>query len=177
MKDKIPFYNIVNMFFVGAVFSIAVILMFVEKIHIEKKYMDIALEWNVIVSAFLIIAMYEIGFIINRAGSVLIGGLLVKTKIWEKDKYDIDVSEISANNSKFQSMITELNLMRSHILIYLILTILAIILKKYWLSLLFVAFVIIFVFGGKKHNAKINTIRKSYYERYKKNDTTNKTTN
>ena len=37
MKDKIPFYNIVNMFFVGAVFSIMVILMFVEKINIEQN--------------------------------------------------------------------------------------------------------------------------------------------
>lgn len=171
MKDKIPFYNIVNMFFVGAVFSIMVILMFVEKINIEQKYMDIALEWNFIVSAFMIITMYEMGFIINRAASVLIGEILVKTKIWEKGKYDIDISEISANNPKFQSMITELNLMRSHILIYLILTVLAVILKKYLLALLFAAFVIIFVFGGKKHNTKINIIRTSYYERYKKNET------
>ncbi|MDY2609355.1 MAG: hypothetical protein SOV91_03800, partial [Eubacteriales bacterium] len=77
MKDKIPFYNIVNMFFVGAVFSIMVILMFVEKINIEQKYMDIALEWNFIVSAFMIITMYEMGFIINRAASVLIGEILV----------------------------------------------------------------------------------------------------
>ena len=117
MKEKIPFYNIVNMFFVGAIFSIAVTLMCAEKISIKQEYIDVAREWSFLVSAFLIIVMYEIGLIINRAASVLIEGFLVKTKIWEKNDYDIDVSEISEKNHKFQSMITELNLMRSHILV------------------------------------------------------------
>ena len=66
-------------------------------------------------------------------------------------------------NHKFQSMITELNLMRSHILLYLILAILAVVLGRYWLAFIYVS--LIFVFGGKKHNTKINKIRKGYYER------------
>ena len=136
-----------------------------EKISIKQEYIDVAREWSFLVSAFLIIVMYEIGLIINRAASVLIEGFLVKTKIWEKNDYDIDVSEISEKNHKFQSMITELNLMRSHILLYLILAILAVVLGRYWLAFIYVSLIFVFVFGGKKHNTKINKIRKAYYER------------
>lgn len=167
MKGKIPFYNIINMFFVGAVFSIGAILMLRGRIHIDQEYLDVAHEWRTIVSVLLIIAMYEVGLIINRMGSIIIEPILSKTKIWPKGTYNIDVLEISEKNSKFQSMITELNLMRSHILIYLILFVFSIIEKRYWLTALFVVFVTIFIFGGKKHNTKINIIRKSYNEKHK----------
>ena len=162
MREKIPFYNIVNIFFVGAIFSIIAVLMFIEKISIDEKYLDFALKWNVLVSAVLVILIYEIGFIINRISSITIEPILTNTKIWPRDTYDIDVSEISENNSKFQSMITELNLMRSHILIYLFFSILSVVLKEYWLSILFFVLVVIFILAGRKHNAKINKIRKSY---------------
>lgn len=166
MKDKIPFYNIVNMFFVGAVFTIAVVLLLHEKINIKPQYMAFAHDWNILVSALLIIIMYEVGFIINRAGSVIIDPLLVKTEIWPRYKYGVDVSDISASNPKFQSMITELNLMRSHILIYIILLAISIVLKRYGFALLFVALIIIFILGGRKHNKKINTIREYHSKHY-----------
>lgn len=162
MKDKIPFYNIVNMFFVGAIFSTILVLMCIEKISLDEKYLDFAIKWNVLVSAILVIVMYEVGFIINRISSITIEPILTNTKIWSRDDYDIDVSEISENNSKFQSVITELNLMRSHILIYLFFSILAVVLKEYWLSILFLVLVVIFILAGRKHNIKINKIRKSY---------------
>lgn len=169
MKEKVPFYNIVNMFFVGAIFTLTLFVMLLDKlrnIDLSSPVFGLLKDWNILVTAILLIIMFEIGFIINRASSIIVETVLVKTKIWPREKYDIDVSQISQNNSKFQSMITELNLMRSHILIYLFFTIYAVSVSKYIYTVVFLAFIIIFIFAGKKHNTKINIIRKTYYERY-----------
>lgn len=162
MKEKIPFYNIVNMFFVGCVFVIFTIPFFIGAIDLDatKKYSEIMSNWTGIVSVAAIAAMFEIGFIINRLGSIIIEPLYVVLKIWPREKYDVKVSEISQSNAKFQSMITELNLMRSHIMICLIILIAALFLGKFLYALSMFALICIFSFGGRKHNTKINIIRK-----------------
>ena len=164
MKEKIPFYNIVNMFFIGAVFSLCLILLFYKAVPFDllKENSQFLSEWKVLISAVLLIGMYELGFIINRLGAIIIEPVLDSTKIWPKEKYDIDVSEISAKNDKFQAMITELALMRSHIMMYSLLIVISVLQHKCLLSLVFLLLVIVFVLGGRKHNAKINSIRKAY---------------
>lgn len=164
MKDKVPFYNIVNMFFVGSVFTFIVAVLF----HGHFKTIDLSApiftflgDWSVVISAILLIAMYEIGFILNRVSSIIIEPILTKTKIWPKEDYDIDVSEISEKNSKFQSMITELNLMRTHILLYFIIFWFSLFSIYKWFSIVCVILIVLFILGGQKHNAKINKIRKS----------------
>ena len=162
MKGKIPFYNIVNMFFVGCVFVIFTIPFFIGAIDLDatKKYSEIMSNWTGIISVAAIAAMFEIGFIINRLGSIIIEPLYVILKIWPREKYDAKISEISQSNAKFQSMITELNLMRSHIMICLIILITALFLGKFLYALSMFALICIFSFGGRKHNTKINIIRK-----------------
>ena len=123
MKDKIPFYNIVNMFFVGSVFTLLVAVLFHNQfnlIDLSSPIFTFAKDWSVIISAVLLIAMYEIGFILNRASSVILEPILTGTKLWPREQYDKDVSEISKDNPKFQSMITDLVLMRTHILMYFV---------------------------------------------------------
>ena len=164
MKDKIPYYNIVNMFFVGSVFTFLVVALFhnaFNSIDLSLPIFTYAKDWSVIVSAVLFIAMYEVGFILNRASSVIIEPILTKTKIWSKYQYDKDVSEISKDNPKFQSMITDLVLMRSHILLYLIVGVVSLFSLYKWFSSICFLLIAIFVLAGKKHNAKINKIRKS----------------
>ena len=167
MKDKIPFYNIANMFFVGAIFAIANALLFYEcwlnMDYSSQLYMTLK-DWSVVATAAIIVAAFEIGFILNRASSVLIAPILEKTKIWPKEKYDIDVSELSNKHPKFQSMITDLVLIRTHILVYLILAIESLFSTYKLSSLAFLSLIIILVFSGRKHNAKINIMRKSYAE-------------
>ena len=167
MKDKIPFYNIVNMFFVGAVFSLCLAILLSAYIPFEwiKENADLLSDWSILISAVLLIAMYEIGFIINRMGSIIVALIYEKVKLWPKEDYGIDVSELAKSNSRFQSMITELNLMRSHIMMYFLLLVISFILGEWILSVIFVALIIVFTFGGKKHNTKINTIRKQASER------------
>ena len=166
MKEKIPYYNIVNMFFVGAVFSLCLAFLLHEDIPFGwlEEHADILSDWSVLISAVLLVAMYELGFIINRMGSIIVAPILEKTKIWKKDKYDIDVSEIASTNAKFQSMITELVLMRSHIMMCVLLIIISAFKKHWGLLTIFVGAMLVFVFGGMKHNSKINIIREKYHE-------------
>lgn len=168
MKDKIPFYNIANMFFVGAVFAIANVLLFHECLLdmdlSSQLYMTLK-DWSIVATAAIIVVAFEIGFILNRASSVLIAPILEKTKIWPKEKYNLDVSELSNKHPKFQSMITDLVLMRTHILMYLILAIESLFSPYKLASLVCLSIILVIVFSGKKHNARINIMRKSYAEK------------
>ena len=175
IKDKIPFYNIMNMFFVGAVFSLCLVFFLHSYIPFEwiKENAELLSDWSILISAILFIVMYELGFIINRMGSIIIAPIYEgkkggKFNIWPKEEYGIDVSELAKANPRFQSMITELNLMRSHIMMYLILLILSLLMGEWLWSVIFVLLIVIFTFGGKKHNTKINIIRKQAFERKEK---------
>ena len=169
MKDKIPFYNIVNMFFVGSIFSLCLTILLREYIPLDwiKENADLLSDWSILISAILLIAMYELGFIINRMGSIIIDPIYQgvkgkKFKIWHKDDYGIDVSEIERINPRFQSMVTELILMRSHIMMCLILLIITIVRCEWIWSVSLVALIVLFTFGGRKQNEKINIIRRDY---------------
>lgn len=168
MKDKIPFYNIANMFFVGAAFAIANVLLFHEcllDMDLSSQFYMTLKDWSIVATAAIIVVVFEIGFILNRASSVLIAPILEKTKIWPKEKYNLDVSELSNKHPKFQSMITDLVLMRTHILMYLILAIESLFSLYKLASLVCLSIILAIVFSGRKHNARINIMRKSYAEK------------
>ena len=122
-------------------------------------------DWSVVATAAIIVVVFEIGFILNRASSVLIAPVLEKTKIWPKEKYDLDISELSNKHPKFQSMITDLVLSRTHVLVYLILAIESLFSPYKLASLVCLSIILILVFSGRKHNARINIMRKSYAEK------------
>ena len=168
MKDKIPFYNIANMFFVGAVFAIANVLLFHECLLdmdlSSQLYMTLK-DWSIVATAAIIVVVFEIGFILNRASSVLIAPTLEKTKIWPKEKYNLDVSELSNKHPKFQFMITDLVLIRTHILMYLILAIESLFSPYKLASLVCLSIILVIVFSGRKHNARINIMRKLFAEK------------
>ena len=165
MKDKIPFYNIINMFFVGAVFTFLLSLLFINQIKqgvLTSPIFDFLSKWSVVVSALLVIMMYEIGFILNRASSILLTPLFAKTKIWPRDKYDIDISEISEKNNKFQSLITDLVLTRTHILLYFIVAVVSLFSSYKWAAIICTVIILILIIAGRRNNAYINRIRQSY---------------
>lgn len=171
MKDKIPFYDIVNKFFVGAVFSILFVLVTFDKINyseIYNKYADVLKDWSTVVFVVLLVSMYEIGLIINRASSITIGPLLETTKIWPRDAYRIDVSELKKNNDTFNSMITELVLIRSQVFLFLVLCVVSLVCKKWLVAIAFLLVIIVLIVSGSKHNKRINIIRKDYAERIEK---------
>ena len=88
MNEKIPFYNIVNMFFVGCVFIIFLTPFFIDAIDLDivKEYSTILSDWTTIISVVAIIAMFEIGFIINRLGSIIVEPLYKVVGFFRQEK-------------------------------------------------------------------------------------------
>lgn len=164
MKEKIPFYDIANMFFTGAVFSTISSLLVYDKIQLSgnlQNLLSFCKDWSVIVGTAVLIIMFEIGLILNKAGSVLLGKLFEKT-LWPKTAYSIKVSELEKENEKFKSLNTELHVVRTHILMYFLLAILALIMKKWIPFVIFIVFVVMFIFAGKRTNKFMNKIKEDY---------------
>ena len=170
MSEKIPVYHIINMFFVGAVFTLLLTAICFQHIPLEwlKENSDFLSDWAVMISAAIFIVMFEVGFIINRMGAVLIAPLYSKLSIWPREKYDADISELEQQNPRVQAMVTELTLMRSHIMISILLIIPVVLcIKWYWVGINILA-VVIFTLGGRRHNEKINIIRKQFADQRNK---------
>lgn len=180
MKEKIPFYEVANKFFVGAVFSILFVIVTFEKIPYAKfynQYADTLKDWSGVIAVVLLVLMYELGFIINRTSAITVGYVLEKAKIWPRDSYQIDVSELKRVNDTFNSMVTELILIRSHVLLYLVLCIVSLVCKNWAAASAFFLIIIMFIVSGKKHNKRINVIRKDYAEKLEKEQRENETGN
>ena len=164
MSEKIPVYHIINMFFVGAVFTILLTASCFQHIPLEwlKENSDFLSDWAVIISAAILVVMFEVGFIINRMGSVLIAPIYAVSKIWPKEEYGADISELEQQNPRVQSMVTEMTLMRSHVMMSILLIVpVALNIKWYWVGINILA-IVIFTLGGRRHNTKINIIRKQF---------------
>ena len=84
MDVKIPLYNILNMFLTGFVFLAGIITLYpVTLIEVVTGEVFIKLSTVpeiVLLFLCLIASSYEIGLILNRAGSVIIEPVLIKTK-------------------------------------------------------------------------------------------------
>ena len=167
MKEKVPFYEIVNMFFTGTVFSIILFLLLYNNITISeqtKLLIHYCEKWSVIVGAAILVLMYEIGFLLNKLGAVTLGYILPKAKIWPREKYSIDVSEIEKKNTNFRTMNVELHVVRTHIIMYLILGIVSAITKNWIATIALLLLVVMFVFAGRRTNSFMNKIKKDYQE-------------
>lgn len=166
MKDKIPFYETVNMFFTGTVFSIVLFLLLYKNISISeqvKELLEYCEKWSVIVGGAVLVSMYEIGFILNKIGAVTLGYILPKANIWPRGKYSITVSEIEKKNTNFRTMNIELHVVRTHIIMYLILGIVAAIMNNWIVAISLAVLVVVFVLAGCRINSLMNKIKKDYY--------------
>lgn len=165
------------MFFVGSVYSIELIAILFKLIPFNwlEEYSELLVNWKFFISAIAIIAMFEIGFFINRIGSVFISPLYKKFKIWPKGPYTSDISELEQTNPRVQTMVTELSLMRSHIVICILLIYPLFKYHSWYYLVVDIIAGLIFTLGGRRHNSKINTILESYSSQ--KKETSEKTTN
>lgn len=165
MKEKVPFYEFANMFFTGASFSVLLALLFYDYLGFFEKFVEVISllkDWTVVVSAALLVAMYEVGFILNKISSVLLGRFLEWSKIWPREKYDISVSQLEEKVPKFRSLNIELHVTRTHIIMYLILFGVSVFLKKWYIGFVFFAIAILLLFAGKITNSFMNKIKSDY---------------
>lgn len=170
MKEKIPFYEIATMFFTGAAFSLVMTFLLYDKISFEKMkdFLSLSENWTAIISIVLLVAMFEIGFILNKSSAVLLNKLL--KKIWPHEEYSIKVSQLEEENKKFKNLNRELHVIKSHILMYIILSITAFCIKKWILGIAFVVVAFIFLFAGRRTNYFMNIIKKDYNSNNKKDN-------
>ena len=162
METKIPFYNIVNMFLTGLVFVGCCVLIFRDMLidFDFSKFENIGAGLETIITVSFFAIIYEIGYIINRLGSVFVEPFLKKTKII---KLNNDYKKFNECKQKFPILSTlsrEYALSRTSIVLFAILAILSGIFKQWWLLFIFIVVMFLFIFSCRKHAKKIVDIMK-----------------
>ena len=103
METKIPFYNIVNMFLTGSVLWCCCILIytntFLELLASDFLQNIITGPESIIIISFFAIT-YEVGYIINRIGSIVTKFLLKKIRIIQ---FDNDYKKFNDCKKKYLS--------------------------------------------------------------------------
>ena len=110
---------------------------------------------------------YEIGLILNRAGSVIIELVLIKTKFLRfSENYSL-YAEASKKTPMLNTISREYALSRTSIVEFLVLAIWSTCIGKWLLSVCYLAVAIVFLFSCKKHSAKIATVVEIFRKTHK----------
>ena len=161
MDTKIPFYNLLNMFLTGLIFTGSCILLFNNEIlyFIKSDYFkaikEIKIGLETVITFSICAVIYETGFIINRIGSLL-GSLLKKCPILLP--FDNDYKKFNEKKILFPIMETlsrEYALSRTSMTLFLILTIFNCCRWNWIFLIITLILTIIFYFSMRKHAGKI----------------------
>lgn len=164
MEIKVPFYNIVNMLLTGFVFLGGLLLIFPEKalqLLNGDFYANLKTGPEIIFVICLLAVAYEIGLVINRAGSVIVEPVLKKIKLIPfKDDYVL----FNIKKKEYPIMSTlsrEFALSRTSIALFLILAVIAAFNKfcPMFISCIMISFV--FYLSCRKHASKIVELMES----------------
>lgn len=158
MENKIPFYNIVNMFLIGSIFVGCCVFtynnifvnLFTSKVILKIKALP---ELLVTISFFAVI--YEIGYIINRIGSIIIEPILKKTRAIPFNNDYKKFNDCSQQYPILRVLSREYALSRTSLTLFFITTILAVLQKRWVLALIFLLVALLFGFSCRKHARKI----------------------
>ena len=168
MDVKIPLYNILNMFLTGFVFLAGIITLYpVTLIEVVTGEVFIKLSTvPEIVLLCLIASSYEIGLILNRAGSVIIEPVLIKTKFLRfSENYSL-YAEASKKTPMLNTISREYALSRTSIVEFLVLAIWSTCIGKWLLSVCYLAVAIVFLFSCKKTlHKKLQQLLKCFEKR------------
>ncbi len=158
MEIKIPFYNILNMFLTGLVFIGGCVIIFPDTatavLNSEIiKNLGTGPEIVITVCAFAI--AYEVGLIINRAGSVILEEILKRFKLIPFiDNYTL----FNQKKKEYPIMSTlsrEYALSRTGIVLFFALLVLSFVGSKWIMAIICGIITTIYFFSCKKHASKI----------------------
>lgn len=161
MGEKIPFYNLLNMFLTGLVFTGCNIFIFIDKIilFVNSNAIDVKkVGFETIITICFFAVIYEIGLIINRIGSVIIEPALKKTKLIPFNDDYKKFNELRKENPILEVLSREYALARSSATLFLILSIIGITQNKWIPVVVFIATTILFIFSARKHCIKITKL-------------------
>jgi hypothetical protein len=161
METKIPFYNLVNMYLTGLIFTGCCIILFNKEIllFIELGYfksiksISIGLETIATISCFSII--YEVGYIINRVGSLLENLLKLSSKIMPFNNDYKKLNERKATYPIVSTLSREYALSRTSMTLFLLVTVITIIHIGLTISIFPFLLTGLFYFSMRKHACKI----------------------
>lgn len=166
MEAKIPFYNLLNMFLTGFIFTGCCIVLFNNQIltFIESDFFKSIKEINfgleTIITISFCAVIYEIGLIINRIGSLLENIL----KCIKAIPFDNDYKKFNERKQQFSIMSIlsrEFALSRTSMTLFLLLTIISSIQGKWIFSIFLLGLTVVFYFSTWKHAKKIVELMKN----------------
>ena len=170
MDVKIPLYNILNMFLTGFVFLAGIITLYpvtLIEVVTGEVFIKLSTVPEIVLLLCLIASSYEIGLILNRAGSVIIEPVLIKTKFLRfSENYSL-YAEASKKTPMLNIISREYALSRTSIVEFLVLAIWSTCIGKWLLSVCYLAVAIVFLFSCKKHSTKIATIVEMFRKTHK----------
>jgi hypothetical protein len=167
MDTKIPFYNLLNMFLIGLIFTGCCIVLFNEQVlcfiksDIFKSIKEINVGFETVITISFFAVIYEIGFIINRIGS-LIESLLKKCPVLLP--FDNDYKKFSERKKEFPIMTTlsrEYALSRTSISLFFLMTVISCFCYNWVFVAIMFLLTILFYFSMRKHASKIVELMKN----------------
>ena len=163
MEFKIPFYNVINILFIGLVFSGLCIFLFPE---IGDYVFSILGRINNQVFDIVVVLTlgYEIGLILNWVASLVVEPILVNKKPLNKRGWFSRIFQISwksyaeyqkAENDKLNMLPREMNVGRDHMTLFCVILIIAAITCRWNIVFGALPMIILFYCAYKKHAKKI----------------------
>ena len=149
MKEKLSLYEYLNFVLIGLIFTGCCVLVlkddeWVKTIFKEIKSLSLGIE--VVITSILFGLIYEIGFIINRIGSIVIEPIFKKFKIFNERKKQYPIMEVLSR---------EFALARTQISMFFILLVVSLLKQQFILSGVFFLLVLLFTLSMRKHSKKI----------------------
>lgn len=164
MEIKIPLYNILNFLLTGIVFVGSLLILFPDKITdfiMSDYYERLSATSEIIFLVCICAVAYEIGLIMNRAASVTVEPILRKAKIISfNDDYACFV-KLAKKIPMLNTLSREYALSRTSILQFLVLIVVAVVVKKWVIAAIFAICVAVFTLSCRKHSLKITKIMHS----------------
>lgn len=161
METKVPFYNVLNMLLIGLILIVGVCLAFPDlaiNLIANDVVVGLSAGGNVILTAFVFAVAYEVGYLINRLGSVVLEELLKKTKLIPYNDDYRKYNEVKKEYPAMDILSREYASSRTNIMLFLIIMLVEAFAKKFILALIAFACVTLFFFSCRKHAKRITTL-------------------
>ena len=158
MEIKIPFYNVLNMFLTGLVFIGGCAIIFPEyilNVLSNEAVKNIGAGPEIIVTVCVFATAYEVGLIINRAGSVIIEDFLKWAKLVPFNDNYVLFNEKKKEYPVMSTLSREYALSRTGIVLFLVLLILALVAHERSIAFTCAVITIVYYLSCRKHASKI----------------------
>lgn len=158
MKEKISLYEYLNFVLIGLIFTGCYVFICKDTELIKtifEKIEALSLGIEVVITFILFGFIYEIGFIINRIGSIVIEPVFKNLKLIEfKNDYKL-FNERKKDYPIMGELSREFALARSQISMFIILLVISLLKKQFILAVIFFLLTILFTISMRKQSKKI----------------------